>query len=58
MNELDIILRYVPRYGWLAMLTRHGHELRRCGAFKATAEAALSAALGMAQKVIDQDAKA
>jgi len=57
MNELDIILRYVPHYGWLAMLTRHGHEMYR-GSFRATAEAALSAALGMAQKVIDQDAKA
>ena len=57
MNELDIILRHIPNYGWLSMLTRHGHELYRCGTFKATAEAALASAMTMAQQVIDRDAK-
>jgi hypothetical protein len=58
MDEFDIVLRHIPHYGWLAMLTRQGHELYRCGAFKATAEAALDAALGMAKQVINRDAKA
>ena len=47
----DLILRFVPHYGWLYLIVRNGIELAR-GEYQHTADAALSRGLAMADRVI------
>jgi hypothetical protein len=48
----DLILRFVPHYGWLYLIVRNGIELAR-GEFHATADAALSRGLETGAKLAD-----
>ena len=52
MNEtFDIVVRYVPHYGWLYLVVQAGVELAR-GEFQKDALAALLRGQAMAEKVI------
>ncbi len=51
MFEYEIVLRFIPRYGWMALLVRENHEHYRTGNFKESPECALNAALHMAAKL-------
>jgi hypothetical protein len=48
---LDIIIRTVPNYGYLPIITVDGEEKYR-GEFKSTAALALSAAEAMLEKLV------
>ena len=48
----DLILRFVPHYGWLYLIVQNGIELAR-GEFHATADAALSRGLATGAKLAD-----
>ena len=53
MNEtFDIVVRFVPHYGWLYLIVQNGIELAR-GEFHATADAALSRGLATGAKLAD-----